>query len=561
MDQRRGSGAQFLSRLRCGVVLLAWLGCAVPGTPSGSKHSGGPGVRRAQDRAGIRFSQLVVRPTSPRARVYGGMIKLTPGAGERALIDRVSELGLTHDPALSAMARELARSAPDRANIPPALVDGLLAWLGLVQPPPGLLVVEIPDDHGECFNAPIERCPSAIAEMMAQLRTGDLGGAVFGAGLATLPSGTTRMLIATTIPTVELQPMKSAAALHAELTIHGRLLAGRKKPSVEVVDPRGRWHAIPVSTQANGAFAAKIECSTPRGAYQVEVLAEGTHGPEVVANFPWYCGVAPPQMVRVVVERLDAGATPAQIARANFEYLNQARRQRGLNDLVWDPDVERVAQSHSQDMAGQGFVGHRSPTTGDVVDRFRRARVVGTVIRENVARGYGARGIHDSLMNSPGHRVNMLAHDVTHVGIGVVIAEPETKHGPRPVFVTQNFRAKGTPVVSKARVLAQLRDNVDAVREQQGLSAINWDPQLDEIAEAHAVDHAKGRSAGAADLNARVFAAGYRAVTRHQVQTTDVRALVDLDVWRAPDAANLGVGLAAIGATSGYVLIVVSAQK
>src|SRR5690606_1505642 len=110
---------------------------------------------------------------------------------------------------------------------------------------------------------------------------------------------------------------------------------------------------------------------------------------------------------------------------------------------------------------------------------FQRARIQGTVVRENVARGYGPKGIHESLMNSPGHRANLIAEDVTHVGIGVVFGDPESTaaDAPRPVFLTQNFYAKpGADLPDKPS--ESLRERVDAVRKANGKQPLTWHAAL-----------------------------------------------------------------------------------
>ena len=46
-----------------------------------------------------------------------------------------------------------------------------------------------------------------------------------------------------------------------------------------------------------------FSCARGPGAYQVEVLAEGTYGPEVVANFPLYCGEEPPGALEIEIKQ------------------------------------------------------------------------------------------------------------------------------------------------------------------------------------------------------------------------------------------------------------------
>ncbi len=130
-----------------------------------------------------------------------------------------------------------------------------------------------------------------------------------------------------------------------------------------------------------------------------------------------------------------------RVARSSFDHINEARRSLGLKPVQWDSRVAEVALAHSRDMHRNQFFGHTSPNSGEVADRFQVAGVKAQVVRENLARGYGPREIHDGFMGSPGHRAAILAADVTHVGIGVVIGSRGAPDAARPLVVTQNFYA------------------------------------------------------------------------------------------------------------------------
>ena len=188
-----------------------------------------------------------------------------------------------------------------------------------------------------------------------------------------------------------------------------------------------------------------------------------------------------------------------------------------------------------------------SPTTGDASNRFERAGIVGTVVRENVARGYGPKGVHESLMNSPGHRANMLAEDVTHVGIGVVFGPPESTaaDAPRPVFLTQNFYAKAGANIPE-RPTEALRERVDGLREQAGLGPVAWHRELGKLAQERAdASVGLGPATDDAEFKERVFALGMNSLEQHQVAGGDFDSLLTLDLWTQLAAgAKVGVGVA-----------------
>ena len=99
--------------------------------------------------------------------------------------------------------------------------------------------------------------------------------------------------------------------------------------------------------------------------------------------------------------------------------VNRDRQVAGLPGLLWDEHVADVARGHSTEMRRTKIVAHLSPVTGSAADRVRAAKIKTAVVLENVARAYGLGEAHQGLMNSPGHRANLMSHAATHLGIGV----------------------------------------------------------------------------------------------------------------------------------------------
>ncbi len=536
--------------------------------PSPSGEGGGRG--RGHSRAPVDSIEFIggeYRPSSPGAERYGDSPAHQLNPAEKWVLQGLAGRRNTHDPALSLMTRELAVASPDRYSMPPALVDGLLAWAGLVDPPPSLIVVEVPASVGDCAQEPSGSCQAPLQALVDEVFASvpDDPGIVFGIGVAEGPTGV-RMIVSHIERMAQVDPLPSSASIGTNIQVRGRLLGARQSPRLEVTDGQGRVQGVPAAVGGDGGFAATVRCDRGRGAYQVELLADGAHGPEVAANFPVHCGIRRPPVIEYEVERLAADISASDVERANFEYLNLARQARGLPPLKWDPKAAEVARAHSRDMIAAGFVGHVSPTTGDVTQRFARAGVEGVVIRENVARGYGPKGMHDSLMNSPGHRVNLLAEDVTHVGIGAVFAEEESEvpGAMRPIFLTQNFyRPPGVEL--DIDVDAVVLEAVARQRKAAGLDAIQRDPRLDRIAREVALELASGAKPTAA-FQDDVFALGYQGVERHAVQASDHSALPGLAAWKAPmKGRKLGYAIVPVkddrGRSVGLLLVVLLADR
>lgn len=534
--------------------------------------SGGGGARRhttppsSSDLEGITLRDMSVTTPGPAATRYGEPVEQRLSAAEQAVVDAMVGLPVTHLPALSRMTRVLAAEAPDQNTMPPSLVDGLMAWAGLPDPQPRLVVVELPDDARGCHERIAPGCEGAVASLVEQVEatlppTEPL---LVGVGVVSLPSGTTRMVVSVLERAVELRPIPVAVGRRGSVSVEGRLLGGRTRPRIDVVAPGGEWASLPVSGAADGRFSARMSCDDGPGAYQVEIFGDGIHGPEVAANFPVYCGTTPPDSISIQVEVLDPSVSALQIARANFLYLNEERRGRGLPPLEWSPEAAAVAQAHSEDMVAHGFVGHRSPTTGEVMDRFTAASLSGVVVRENVARGYGPKGIHDSLMDSPGHRVNILATDVTHVGVGVVVSEPETdvSGAPRPVFATQNFYRKPGAGAPTGDPSVALRSMIDEQRAQQGLAPAGWSEGLSAVAQARAEALGRGRPPPKGFEN-EVYALGYVAVASHRLASPDFAALASAELWTTP-LPDVGLGVVRTkekGGDEGFLVVVLVAER
>ncbi len=494
----------------------------------------------------------------PPAEAYGEPVRHTLSPTETMIAAALTERGMQSDPALDRAARELARTAPNGANVPTRLIEAVLAWAGIVNPPPRLVIVELPEDPQACYRSYAESCQGAVASLVGKVESSPTRiPERVGVGVARGTDGRTRMVTAVVPPTVAMASVPTSVAAGERIDIRGRLVGARSAPSIEVVEPSGRVYTAPASVSLDGSFSAQLECAS-RGVYQIEVMAEGAHGPgEVVANFPVSCAEPPPQRVRIELERISAGVEAEALARANFAHLNHERKQRGLAPLSWDDRAAGVAEAHSRDMMRGGYVGHVSPKTGDVGGRFKRARIVGGVIRENVALGYGPKGVHDSLMSSPGHRGNLLAEDVTHVGVGVVLGpeDPEAPEAPPGLYVTQNFFKKpGAGAPRDGQLAPTIRARVDGARTERGLPAARWDDGLDVVANTLAARVAAGRRLPSG-WEEEVFDLGYESVDTHQVTAPDFDALPAVDLFLGSQLAA-GVGVARQPKDRGFVMIV-----
>jgi uncharacterized protein YkwD/uncharacterized membrane protein required for colicin V production len=117
-----------------------------------------------------------------------------------------------------------------------------------------------------------------------------------------------------------------------------------------------------------------------------------------------------------------------------LDLVNKERVANGLNPLAPDPELTEVARRHSTDMFARGYFAHDTPEGLSPFDRMRAAKVNFTTAGENLALAPTIPVAHTGLMNSPGHRANILRREFGRVGIGVMDG------GMRGLMVSQEFR-------------------------------------------------------------------------------------------------------------------------
>lgn len=122
--------------------------------------------------------------------------------------------------------------------------------------------------------------------------------------------------------------------------------------------------------------------------------------------------------------RVSASITSEE--QAFLDLINEERAERGLSPLKLDLLLVGVAREHSREMCEKDYFDHISPTSGlrTPMQRYLRAlpkRPPYACVGENlfycsvvdVARG------HRALMESPGHRANILFPRFRQCGVGI----------------------------------------------------------------------------------------------------------------------------------------------
>lgn len=100
--------------------------------------------------------------------------------------------------------------------------------------------------------------------------------------------------------------------------------------------------------------------------------------------------------------------------------INEERRKAGVAPLIVDIELSRVARIKSQDMRDNNYFSHTSPNYGSPFDMMRSFGIRYRTAGENIARHSSVQSAHTGLMNSDGHRRNILSPSFTHIGVGIV---------------------------------------------------------------------------------------------------------------------------------------------
>ncbi len=198
-------------------------------------------------------------------------------------------------------------------------------------------------------------------------------------------------------------------------------------------------------------------------------------------------------------------------------------------------------------MREHGFVGHMSPQTGSAADRMARAGIRTPLMLENIGRSYSPEDIHRGLMDSPGHRANVLHRDATHVGLGTVI---EAEDGATAYLVTEVF-ARMAEKIDSEEAAEQLFSAINEERTRRGQKSLEL---VDSLAEectktARAFFQARPGSANQPLVATLSESAGRRSLPYTRLSAlmlivTKVQEAATLDAVLDPQARAIAIGIA-----------------
>jgi NADH dehydrogenase len=156
-----------------------------------------------------------------------------------------------------------------------------------------------------------------------------------------------------------------------------------------------------------------------------------------------------------------------------LDLVNAERTARKIRPLAWDPALARLARAHAADMKAAGKISHHSTSNGaDFSARLARTAYRARAAAENVAVGSEVERVHRGLMQSPGHRANILNPDLSALGIGILRdASGES------IYVVEDF-ATPIAVLTDEEAAAKIRGAVAAARQRLGGPPLEEDGAL-----------------------------------------------------------------------------------
>lgn len=127
------------------------------------------------------------------------------------------------------------------------------------------------------------------------------------------------------------------------------------------------------------------------------------------------------------------------ISRPNLEQqllqlVNKERSAMGLIKVVVDDALQIAALQHAEDMFTRGYFSHETPEGIDPFERMKLLHIRFKTAGENLAHSNALLSAHTGLMNSPGHRANILNAHFRRLGIAILDG------GDKGLMIVQEFR-------------------------------------------------------------------------------------------------------------------------
>lgn len=106
--------------------------------------------------------------------------------------------------------------------------------------------------------------------------------------------------------------------------------------------------------------------------------------------------------------------------RQMLDLVNKERAKAGVGPVAMDEKLRQLARDYSKDMFARGYFSHYNPEGQSPFDRMDERGITYVHAGENLALAPNVELAMQGLMESPGHRANILSENFGKIGIGVM---------------------------------------------------------------------------------------------------------------------------------------------
>ena len=198
------------------------------------------------------------------------------------------------------------------------------------------------------------------------------------------------------------------------LSLSGSLRAGYFKPRLMVAPPKRPIRVQPVASGRGVAGVVALDAGP--GVYRVELVAESQYGPVVLLNHRIWVDVEPPTRPTFRLRPTTDFDAPALLL---MSWINDLRRHNSRPALQAHPKLIEAAAIHAAELAKSGRLVHFSADSGSLKTRLKRVGVTARAVAENLAEADDPRAAIQALLDSPGHKRNLLLRGMSHIGVAV----------------------------------------------------------------------------------------------------------------------------------------------
>lgn len=110
----------------------------------------------------------------------------------------------------------------------------------------------------------------------------------------------------------------------------------------------------------------------------------------------------------------------SQAEREMFDLVNKERQDRGIRPVEHNQRLTEVGRRHCEDMFRRGYFSHNTPEGLTPFDRMQNAGITFNFAGENLALAPNVELAHQGLMQSKGHRENILQANFGQLGVGAI---------------------------------------------------------------------------------------------------------------------------------------------